>query len=33
MEQEEYEAIRKLALEQIRAAKSLTGKGGTYAPW
>lgn len=32
MEQEEYEAMQKLALEQLRAGKSLTGKGGAFAP-
>lgn len=32
MEQAEYEAMQKLALEQLRAGKSLTGKGGAFAP-
>jgi hypothetical protein len=35
MRQEEsidYESIKKQALEQFRSGKSLTGKGGAFAP-
>jgi hypothetical protein len=27
-----YESLKKLALEQFRSGKSLTGKGGAFAP-
>lgn len=32
MESEEFKAMQKLALEQLRTGQSLTGKGGAFAP-
>lgn len=32
MESEEFKKMQKLALEQLRTGKSLTGKGGAFAP-